>query len=40
MVELGLDTFGDVTSGDDGQPITQARLVVAFMALDVVAAAQ
>src|SRR5262245_27017146 len=25
MVELGLDTFGDVTSGADGQLITQAQ---------------
>ena len=24
-VELGLDTFGDVTVGADGQPITQAQ---------------
>ncbi len=27
QVELGLDTFGDVTLGDDGTPLSQARVI-------------
>src|SRR5579872_4480635 len=27
QVELGLDTFGDVTVGDDGTPLSQARVI-------------
>src|SRR5438270_25207 len=26
-IELGLDTFGDVTAGDDGQPIGQSSVL-------------
>jgi len=27
ILELGLDTFGDVTAGADGQPLSQAAAV-------------
>ncbi len=27
MLELGLDTFGDVTVGDDGRPVVQAQVI-------------
>lgn len=27
MLELGLDTFGDVTFGDDGRPVVQAQVI-------------
>ena len=26
-IELGLDTFGDVTAGDDGRPLPHARVL-------------
>jgi hypothetical protein len=26
-LELGLDTFGDVTFGDDGHPLTHAEVI-------------
>src|SRR5207302_3695176 len=27
QIELGLDTFGDVTAGEDGRPLPQARVI-------------